>query len=122
VTMRNGHGTGAGQPRIEVLPVDELPRGVQAPPRPAASGERRPDGRYLPGAYTDQSAGGTAKKHQTRLARALGLSRLDEGADFAPYRRSAKMFARRQCSHLAQTVGGGAWSTRPRCSWRHRAT
>jgi hypothetical protein len=28
MALRTGHGNGAGVPRIEVLPVDELPAGV----------------------------------------------------------------------------------------------
>jgi hypothetical protein len=32
MTLRNSHGTGAGVPRVEVLPADELPAGVQATP------------------------------------------------------------------------------------------
>jgi hypothetical protein len=30
MALRTGHGKGAGAPRIEVLPVDELPAGVSA--------------------------------------------------------------------------------------------
>lgn len=33
MVLRQGHGNGAGVPRIEVLPADELPRGVQAEPQ-----------------------------------------------------------------------------------------
>jgi hypothetical protein len=106
VTLRAGHGTGAGQPRIEVLPVDELPAGLpvvaDAVSRTAAA-ER---GRFGTG-NARSALGGRARSGKTRLARALGLADLAEGSDFAPYRRSATAFRRAQCATLATTVGGG---------------
>lgn len=57
MALRTGHGNGAGVPRVEVLPVDELPAGVQAPTLDSARHERTPDGRFAPGARTVQSAG-----------------------------------------------------------------
>ena len=32
MALRTGHGNGAGMPRVEVLPVDELPQCVQGEP------------------------------------------------------------------------------------------
>lgn len=107
MTLRTGHGTGAGSPRVEVLPADELPLGVQATPQVPARGERRPDGTFAPGARTVQAAGGRATAGKTRLAAKLGLSTLPEQSDFAPYRRAAATFRRVQCAELARTVGGG---------------
>jgi hypothetical protein len=66
MVLRSGHGNGAGSPRIEVLPVDELPPGVQAPPLASAGDERRPDGTFAPGARTAQSAGGRATRGMAR--------------------------------------------------------
>jgi hypothetical protein len=107
MTVRNGHGTGAGVPRVEVLPVDELPAGVQAPPQASARGERRPDGTFAPGARTTQVAGGRATAGKTRLSARLGLSKLPEGAAFRPYKAAASSFRRAQCAALAASVGGG---------------
>ncbi len=39
MALRNGHGNGAGQPRVEVLPPDELPLGVQAIQQAPSRGE-----------------------------------------------------------------------------------
>ena len=36
MALRNGHGNGAGVPRVEVLPADEQPRGIPAPAGPPA--------------------------------------------------------------------------------------
>jgi hypothetical protein len=107
MALRNGHGSGSGVPRVEVLPVDELPRGVQAPALASAGGERRPDGTFAPGARTMQAAGGRATAGKTRLTARLGLASLPEGSAFAPYRRAAATFRRVQCTELARTVGGG---------------
>jgi hypothetical protein len=113
MALRAGHGNGAGVPRIEVLPVDELPSGVQAPALESARRERRPDGRFAPGARTVQAAGGRATAGKTRLAAKLGLTAVAEGSAFAPYRRAAATFRRVQCSELARTVGGGVCGPGP---------
>lgn len=113
MTLRSGHGTGAGVPRIEVLPVDELPRGVQEPQQVPASIERRTNGTFAKGARTLQAAGGRARKGNTRLAAKLGLSSLPEGAAFAPYKASAVTFRRVQCAELARNVGGGICGPAP---------
>jgi hypothetical protein len=46
MTLRTGHGNGKGTPRVEVLPVDELPVGIQAPASPVPP--RDAAGRLLP--------------------------------------------------------------------------
>jgi len=53
MALRAGHGKGAGVPRIEVLPADELPLGAQAPEQATGRAERRPDGTFAPGARTE---------------------------------------------------------------------
>ena len=113
MALRSGHGHGAGVPRVEVLPPDELPAGVQAPTQASAGDERRPDGTFAPGARTLQSAGGRATRGRSRLTARLGLSTLAEGDAFAPYRRAAATFRRVQCSELARTVGGGVCGPGP---------
>lgn len=113
MALRTGHGHGAGSPRVEVLPADELPEGVQGEPHAEARAERTPDGRWLPGARTVQSAGGRAKRGKSRLTARLGLSTLAEGDAFRQYRAAAATFRRVQCSELARTVGGGVCGPGP---------
>src|SRR5262245_285604 len=38
MSLRNGHGNGAGVPRVEVLPPDEQPRAQAVGPDPIATG------------------------------------------------------------------------------------
>lgn len=113
MALRSGHGHGSGVPRVEVLPPDELPMGVQATAQASAGGERRPDGTFAPGARTMQAAGGRATRGKSRLTARLGLSTLGEGDAFRPYRSSAATFRRVQCSELARTVGGGVCGPGP---------
>jgi hypothetical protein len=76
MALRNGHGTGAGVPRIEVLPPDELPQPVPAPARQLQAAlatvqpplqptvrpeERVQGGAFATGATTVQAMGGRAK-------------------------------------------------------------
>jgi hypothetical protein len=79
MTYRTGHGNGAGQPRIEVSPPDELPR---------------PRGRPV-------KKGGATK---IKLARSLVLTA--PKADWAPYIQMAEQFRLHQCRSLAQQCGG----------------
>lgn len=107
MTLRAGHGRGAGSPRVEVLPPDELPRGVQARPVEPKRAERDAKGRLRPGSRTTQSAGGKARREATQLAAKLGLSRLGEGSPFAGYKRAGAAFKRFHIAVLAKSVGGG---------------
>jgi hypothetical protein len=107
VTLRSGHGRGRGQPRVEVLPADELPKGLQAPALVESTAERTKGGRFAPGARTVQSAGGQARRGKTRLASKLGLSTVVTDATFEPYKRAAEDFKRTQVTALARGVGGG---------------
>lgn len=116
MTLRSGHGTGAGVPRIEVLPVDELPAGVAVKERhPGAAIERDSQGRLA----DTQSArelgrkGGLAKAGQTRLGSALALGGAFSDPRFEPYAKSAKAFRRAQVHRLAITVGGGECGPAP---------
>lgn len=105
--LRKAHGRGAAALlRVENPPVDELPAGVAADTQVERPGDRKPSGQFAPGNSLSR-VGGRAKRGRTRLAAQLGLSRLPEGADFAPYKASAATFRRVQCADLAATVGGG---------------
>ncbi len=109
MTLRRGHGNGAGSPRVEVLPADELPRGVQAPARQAPTGDRGAHGKLVPGAGTAALAatGGRARAEQLRLARLLGRVELPEDHPLLPYRRDAEDWRDAHLARLAATVGGG---------------
>jgi hypothetical protein len=106
MAIRKGHGTGAGKPRIEVLPVDELPAGVPANARTVSRSDRREGGQFAPGNALAR-VGGKARAGKTRLADRLGLHPLPEGSTFVPYKSGAVSFRRAQCAALAASVGGG---------------
>jgi hypothetical protein len=107
MALRTGHGTGAGQPRIEVLPPDELPIGVAGRELEESSTERSERGLFLAGSTTAQSKGGRARAGQTRLARRLGLADMTASEEFKPYKKAGADFRRCQVASLARTVGGG---------------
>ena len=107
MTLRTGHGNGAGSPRIEVFPPNELPLGVREPERVDTRAERAPDGRWLPGCKGTGAIGGRANAGKARLTNRLGIAVEVDGSEFKPYRRAAASFRRIQCHELARTVGGG---------------
>ena len=113
MTLRTGHGAGAGQPRIEVLPADELPAGLHAHRAPEGAQERTAKGTFAGGSATAQASGGRAKAGSTRLARRLGLVADFPDSEFNPYRRAAADFRRAQVAHLARTVGNGSCGPAP---------
>jgi hypothetical protein len=106
MTLRRGHGAGAGQPRIEVLPADEQPEGLPGHAHNESPLDRGPTGRFRPG-NSLAAIGGAAKRGKALLASRLGLGALPEGHAFQPYKSSAATFRRMQCAELALTVGGG---------------
>lgn len=106
MTLRTGHGNGRGVPRVEVLPVDELPAGVPDRAREESPNDRDCRGLFARGNSLAR-AGGAARAGKTRLADRMGLSSLSDDAAFAPYKRAATSFRRAQCSALAANVGGG---------------
>lgn len=116
MTLRKGHGRGAGVPRIEVLPVDELPAGVPAPQR-FGEPEIRRDAQGRPADAESHRAmsalGGKARAGKSRLARRVALG--DSFADprFAPYAGAARAFRRLHVKQLAQNVGGGTCGPAP---------
>jgi len=107
MALRSGHGNGAGVPRIEVLPPDELPAGVPAPARRAA--ERDASGRLLPGPGTSDlaRAGARAAHEAKQLAQLLGLWTPPEGHAYAPYARLAREWRDGHMAALAASVAGG---------------
>lgn len=106
--VRTGHGNGAGQPRIEVPPADELPEGVPAAAGPA---EIRRDELGRPADDRSQRAlaslGGQARAEQLRLERLLGRVDLPDDHPLLPYRRDAADWRDAHLRRLATTVGGG---------------
>lgn len=110
MALRRGHGAGAGVPRVEVLPPDELPAGVaDANPSPQAAVNRDALGRL---ADTESARelgrrGGLAKAGQTRLSGSLALGEAFADPRFEPYARSARAFRKAHVQRLAKSVGGG---------------
>src|SRR5262245_2973936 len=107
MALRTGHGNGAGVPRVEVLPADELPAGLPAPARPAPL--RDAAGRLLPSPGTTELArSGARAAHESRqLAALLGLWEAPEGHPYAPYARLAREWRDDHMAQLAATVAGG---------------
>jgi hypothetical protein len=112
MTLRKGHGRGAGVPRIEVLPADELPAGVPDVARQESPHDRGEAGRFAPGNSLAR-LGGHARRGKTRLAERMSLAKLPEGAAFRPYKAAAVSFRRAQCAELAKSVGGGICGPAP---------
>lgn len=112
MALRTGHGHGAGSPRVEVLPPDELPMGVPAVAGADSRTAASEAGRFAVG-NRRSVLGGRSKRGTSRLTARLGLSTLAEGDAFAPYRRAAATFRRVQCGELARTVGGGVCGPGP---------
>lgn len=108
MALRNGHGNGAGTPRVEVLPPDELPAGTPAPARPAAA--RDGSGKFIEGAGTTELAreGARARHESAQLARLLGLWTPPEGHEAYPYHSLARDWRDAHMAQLAATVGGGS--------------
>ncbi len=88
MTLRTPHGRAAElslAPRIEVLPPDELPIGVQAAEQVPSTSERKQGGTWANGARTDQSKGGRSRAGATRPARRMPwkeCDRMDERLRF----------------------------------------
>ncbi len=109
MALRSGHGRGAGVPRVEVLPADEMPDPVPADFVPIAGVERRQNG-TVAGSEAARALGrrgGIVKARRVRLARSLGLGpEVTESEAFASHRRSASAFRRYHCAELAKQTGG----------------
>lgn len=90
MALRKGHGKGRGQPRIEVLPADELPPGIPAPDGFQLSRRARAKQRKRLSAIMGPGGAGVAD-HQ----------------NVAPYRALAEQLQRDEVERLALEVGGG---------------
>jgi hypothetical protein len=106
VALRNGHGTGAGSPRIEVLPPDELPAGVPDDARAESPADRGTLGRFAPG-NSLAVQGGRARSGHAKLARRLRLGETFADPRFETYAAAARGFRRAHVTALARSVGGG---------------
>lgn len=105
MTLRKGHGNGAGQPRIEVMPVDELPDPIplQAPPL-----QRAEKGKIKDSATAKELGrrGGLARQHKLRFIAALGLKKLPDEAELTPYIRNGEGWLKVKSAELAAIAGG----------------
>jgi len=127
--LRTGHGAGAGSPRIEVSPVDELSVGIPAPsgaPDSAkaarlAKVKRAPRGQIADAesAAILGSLGGLKKAEKDRkaadlpaLVTKLGLRDVT-ATDFLPYLADAEEFSDHEQKRIASVVGGGACGNAP---------
>jgi hypothetical protein len=120
MALRAGHGTGAGVPRIETLPIDELPAGVVAPAALPTSSKptvnRQANGAPLPGADASELGrlGGLAKAQRERekarlaaLAAELLPGMVVEDEAFKTAMPLALEFIEVEMAELAKLVGGG---------------
>jgi len=115
VTLRSGHGSGAGSPRVEVLPADEQPVGVPAPggsvPRAQAAGARRSNGQIADSQAASELGrrGGLARAAKALQLKALtGLGLLGATPEvLRPYLDAANDFAEAEVERLARECGGG---------------
>lgn len=109
VSLRTGHGKGAGSPHIEVMPPDELPfpvtNGQSVAIEPTldrdSHGHFSSEGARLAG----QRSGATRRK-AIRLIDSLGLSRIAADNTFTPYRDAAEEFVEHHRGALAAQAGG----------------
>ena len=109
MALRSGHGTGAGVPRVEVLPPDELPAGVPAPLADDVTPVRRRQDGKIADAESAKALGrrgGEAKARRVRLVDSLGLKKIADAATFKPYRDAAEEFVSHHLGELAKSSGG----------------
>lgn len=96
MTLRKGHGNGAGVPRIEVLPPDELP---SATPAVADPPERKKNGQF--------AKGNTVAKSKRQKVGPRGLAGIDKTApEYRPFAKWGSRYASHRRRELAQTHGG----------------
>jgi hypothetical protein len=105
MALRTGHGKGAGSPRIETLPADELPAPV---PSQAVALVFRRNGQIGDSVTAKLlgAEGGRARSRRGRLVTALGLAELATDSAFAPYRSAGDAFVAEHLASLAAQSGG----------------
>jgi hypothetical protein len=105
MALRKGHGNGAGVPRIEVLPPDELPAPVAGEPEQAI---RRADGTIADSATAKAlgARGGLAKSQKKKLLQGMGLADMAEDNSFTPYYRAAQAWLEAVTGIYAAMCGG----------------
>lgn len=105
MTLRTGHGNGAGEPRVEVLPGPEQPAPIPGEPVPV---RRRQNGTVADSEAAKRlgARGGRSKAARAALTSALGLSKLDDEAAFRPYRDAGDHFVEQHMAALAKVAGG----------------
>ncbi|HSY24909.1 MAG TPA: hypothetical protein VK841_22445 [Polyangiaceae bacterium] len=109
MALRSGHGSGRGQPHVEVLPPDEQPQPVPAPvAAPSVPLARRKDGKIADSetAKALGKKGGITKARRVRLVDSLGLKKIADDATFKPYRDAAEEFVSHHLAELAKSAGG----------------
>jgi hypothetical protein len=96
MALRTGHGNGAGMPRIEVLPPDELPPATGAL---AVRPDRGHDGRF--------TAGNTVGRMRRVRPDSRGLPALPAMSPaYAPFARWGRRYGAHRRRELAQAHGG----------------
>lgn len=96
MALRTGHGNGAGVPRVEVLPPDELPTATSAH---AVRPDRSADGRFAPG--------NTAGRSRRIRATERGLLSVDTSLpEYRPFARWGRRYGAHRRRELAAVHGG----------------
>ena len=109
MTLRTGHGKGAGQPRIEVLPANEQPQPVPATQAaPTGPVNRRSTGTIADSETAKRigARGGMVTQSRARLLSALGLAKPAADSAFATYRDAGDAFVAEHQAALARCAGG----------------
>ena len=96
MTLRTGHGSGAGSPRVEVLPPDELP--------PASPGLAVPSSRDAAGRFVRGNTAGQNKRVKPGVRGALGLDKSDPR--YKPFARWGARYGAHRRRELAEAHGG----------------
>lgn len=105
MTLRSGHGNGKGVPRVEVLPIDELPGPIPVQTAPLV---RTSDGKIADSATAKAlgAKGGKARHYKLKFIASLGLKDLPDEAEFKPYMRNAEDWLKAKSTELAAIAGG----------------
>lgn len=96
MTLRSGHGTGRGVPRVEVLPPDELPPAMGSD---AVRAERDSQGRFLPG-----NRSGSQKRLRVGPKGLTGIDRTSP--EFRPFASWGARYGAHRRRELAKLHGG----------------